>query len=266
MGAIEDFIAQLQGGSTYDPLMEAAKRQALMKSSDLQAQYDLGKSNLGTEFDITQYNINKALDQATRGNEDRFADTGTIHSSIYAKEQGDTANRFQDMLTQAAQRRAMAEAQMGMGLRSGQTDLMSMLTGEEANSAARQAAAEYQRQQDAAAAQFQQQQLQYMREANQYQQQQYQQQTQFAQQQAQQQQSYYQQLMAQMQPTVYPTGQATYSGAPPSNASTTLGMAADAANRINPFHDNTPSRGSYNEARQNTQNGIPIGVPSQGFG
>src|SRR5690242_15061658 len=117
MGVIEDFVSHLQGQATYDPVFEAAKRAALLRGSDLSSQYDVGMGNIGADYDMQKYLLDRGLDQSLLQGTDKFGGQGTIHSSAYAMNQGETNQRFQDMLAQAAQRRTSQEANLAQALK-----------------------------------------------------------------------------------------------------------------------------------------------------
>lgn len=210
MGAIDDLIARLQKSSYYDKSLAAATNAAQRRAADLQAQYTVGKQNIMGQYDADSYDINKALDQALHNLSGNYGDRGTIHSSVYVDDQGRTNNAAQDQLSKAALRRTQGLAGLESGLQSGQTELLNLLGGEEANAASRAAAARHQAQLEFQEQIFRAQQLGLQRQGIESQKSYYQQSMAAQQQAAAQQQQQYAALTAAMKPIQYPTGQYAY--------------------------------------------------------
>lgn len=206
--ALTELINQInqgnaQGTPNFDPALNTAIQQILLRAADLDSQLARGKTRLDSDYQMQEYLLKRDMGQALDTLAQTTADRGLMRSGIYVEDQARTSQGYQDQLADAARRRAQALADLEQGYKSGRTELQAGLLGERQSSADRMAAARHQAQLEAQQAAYRENQMAMQRDY-------YAQQQELQRQGLTQQQDYYNRALSSMQPQTNPQGQSSY--------------------------------------------------------
>lgn len=134
-------IRQLQQGNPYDSGLATALQQAQYQMSDLDRSYTRGVQDVESGHEQTTRQLGKDRDRGWEVNEGKFADSGLLHSGIFAGQQGKVGEAYETGLGSAVQRRLEGLNSMAENKRQGESGIQSMLVGAQSDYTARQEAA-----------------------------------------------------------------------------------------------------------------------------
>lgn len=136
--ALLNQIRQLQQGAPYDAQLGSALQNAQYRMSDLDRQYDKSYQSLQSSHQNTERELGKQKEQGLATNADRYADSGMLHSGIFAGAQGKIGEQYQSALQNAIQRKLAGENELTEYRRSGESEIQNMLQGVQSDYARRQ--------------------------------------------------------------------------------------------------------------------------------
>lgn len=136
---INKIYKEAQGSKYWDSRLGGAVESARLSLSDINRMYNSGVNEANIGYDETSRDLLKNRDDTYRHNTNQFGSQGIIKSGIFAGEQGKVGEQYQKGLTQAAQRRTSAKANLADQRLAGYNEIQRVLRGEQSGAVERAA-------------------------------------------------------------------------------------------------------------------------------